>query len=163
MSSEYCKYLKKLGKLDFCDPLKPGLILRETRLAHHYKAVVSPSFSNCIDLCEEEINCLASTFCTKCKKNNHLYTTCFMYSKLTINKPTAGESTKDKKVRWDSAIFTYKIPFPDLFQFSITTVIGISRLSPEESRLVKTAEQCFDSALTILTALHLLFPNLLLK
>lgn len=139
MRSEYCKDLKRLGKLDSCDPLKPGLMLEDTQFFSHYKSITSPSFSNCMDLCEKEINCLAASFCTSCK---HRGNACYMFNISNGYKRYAVDRTVGK-TRYDAIIFTYKIPFPKLLHFRKTAVVGISRMSSHDSRFVQTADECF--------------------
>lgn len=138
-SSEYCKYLKRLGKLDSCDPLKPGMMLKNTRFFSHYKSIPSPSFSNCVDLCEEEIHCLAASFCISCKYRGNA---CYMFNISNGYKRYAADTTVGK-TRYAAMIFTYKIPFPQLLHFRKTAVVGISRMSSNDSRLVHTADECF--------------------
>ncbi|CAG2255578.1 RASGRP3 [Mytilus edulis] len=79
--SKYCKYLKHLGKLNSCDPVKPGLVLKETVMAYFYKSFRASSFSECIDLCRDDIYCLAATFCTGCTWRHGHYHGCFMYNR----------------------------------------------------------------------------------
>lgn len=146
---KYCKYLKGLNKLDSCDPIQPGLILTETKIIASYgKRVQAASFDECIDLCENEIVCLAASFCKECTKRSNSYNTCYMSNGLNNRKRTySAEETTKTAIRWDTVVFDFKIPYGNVFQLDKTALTGRSRLSINISQYTHTADQCLQHCL----------------
>ncbi|XP_071177303.1 uncharacterized protein [Mytilus edulis] len=137
----YCRYLRRRGELDSCDPIKPALILRETQLNYCYKTIPAASFRECIDICENEKDCLASSFCIGCNRNTYRYNTCAMYNRAKTHKGFFAVDTTDKSIRWDAAVFNFKIPYTTLLQFDRTAVTGKSRLPTNTD--ISTDVMCF--------------------
>ncbi|XP_063398538.1 uncharacterized protein LOC134683277 [Mytilus trossulus] len=138
-TSDYCKYLLKRGIVDSCDPLKPGLMLEYTSLAYFYNNVPAKSVSECIDLCENEKDCIAMAYCTECNNRYNSFHVCYMYNPKNNPKGMSGISKLGSQ-RWDSVIFTFKIEY--YLQLDHTAVRGISRLPAAKSMRVTDSAEC---------------------
>ncbi|XP_052065202.1 uncharacterized protein LOC127704995 [Mytilus californianus] len=138
-TSDYCKYLLKRGLVDSCDPLKPGLMLEHTSMSFHYVNAKAKTLSECIDLCENELDCIAMTYCTECSKSSLYFHVCYKYNTKNNPKGIHGASTSDGR-RWNSVIFTFKIK--SYVELDKTAVRGISRLPVRKSKAVTDAAEC---------------------
>jgi hypothetical protein len=143
---EYCLYLQKKGEVESCDDLVAGTELRNTRILGHYKERAVSSVSDCIEVCLQEIQCEAVSFCTTCSKRDNHYKTCYLIKNK--GKRLAVSKSDNPNAVWQSNVFPGKIR--SQLHISRTSINGVPRgVENEEDKnadLQRCKELCIEDA-----------------
>lgn len=115
---EYCLYLLREGKVDSCENLDGGIEMKGTRLFNDYYHLKVSSVSECIEVCIQELACVATTFCSTC--TGWGLNRCYLFSHSQY-----AYARNQEEVTWQSNLWPEKITTN--VEFRNTTVVGIPR------------------------------------
>ncbi|XP_045208113.2 uncharacterized protein LOC123559988 [Mercenaria mercenaria] len=142
----YCLFLQKKGELESCEELVAGIELKNTRIMGHYREKAVSSASDCIEICLEEMNCEAVSFCTTCTSRDIDYNTCHLIQSNGHSLTT--RKTEDPGYVWQSNVFPGKIK--SQLKLENVSIIGVPRgFETEEDKkadLEKCRKLCFQDA-----------------
>lgn len=121
-----------LGELDSCESLTPGVLLDNSFISSgHFKRRAASSFSECVNICLENIKCEAIAICKSCR-----YLECFMFR---YSKEKSAYARHD--VDYQSAIFPAKIA--TILELTGTNIKGNPR-SSNRIQSIKVQTECRD-------------------
>ena len=118
----YCKDLKEKGQVASCTALLAGLVLKGTRLIHHY-SMIRAGLTTCQERCAESEKCIAITKCTQCTES-FSKSACYLYS---ANPQPGGKQDSG----WETTIFRPKIS--KTLKLGQTIISGSNRNEKTES------------------------------
>lgn len=90
--SQYCNYMKAIGKVDSCVSLQSALNIKQTKLQNPFKTLENTFLDVCEVRCMETSACEAITYCTKCSSGQRDYRKCYMFSSV-LKTVTAYDDT----------------------------------------------------------------------
>lgn len=147
LKTEYCLFLQKNGKVETCESQMAGIELKNTMLSVHYSKIPASTISDCVDMCLEEIQCEAISFCINCPDNNIDHKTCHLFNGEN-GKILMARQTETPGFLWQSIVFPEKIDSE--IKLTNVSVIGMARGFEKEgdktADLVKCKELCIQDA-----------------
>jgi hypothetical protein len=135
----YCLFLQKKGEIESCEDLAAGIELKNTRIVGHYKEEAVSSVSDCIEICLDDIPCVAVSFCTTCSAKNRDYKTCHLIAENNTDSLTSIK-TDDENAEWQTNVFPGKIDVQ--LVVNSTGIIGVPRGFENEEDKKADSKKC---------------------
>lgn len=80
--TQYCNYLKAIGKVDSCVSLRSALNIKNTKLQGAFDTLRNTPLESCEKNCLKTSECQAITYCIKCQTGQSDYRKCYLFSEM---------------------------------------------------------------------------------
>lgn len=125
LKHKYCTSLQVTGQVESCSQLAPGITLENTKLEVYAATNQSvASISECLEVCLQNIKCVAISYCVTCSDGDSDHKQCYMFNEKTSTNYYSVKTDENTDV-WQSYVFADKINH--ILAFANTEVVGIPR------------------------------------